>query len=215
MLEDYAVSRITSQPSSHTRYNTGMARRSSDVRFQHIIHDLTIITLSIVIAILLIKSGAIYMLLDSSREFGHIGSFVAGMFFTSIFTTAPAIVTLGEISTRMGVVETALWASLGSVVGDMIIFRFVKDRISLHMLEILPQRRGFKRLGKLMKFRFFRYLTFFAGGLIIASPLPDELGISLLGMSRMREVHFIPLSFVFNFIGIFTIGLIAASRISA
>lgn len=191
-----------------------MARPSSAVRFRHIAHDATIIAMSIVIALLMIQSGLIYTMLDMSREFGHIGSFIAGMFFTSIFTTAPAIVTLGEISTRIGVVETALWAALGSVVGDMIIFRFVKDRMSLHLLEILPQKRGYRRFTKLMKFRFFRYLTFFVGGLIIASPLPDELGISLLGLSRMREVHFIPLSFAFNFMGIFTIGLIAASRMS-
>ncbi|MBP9757924.1 MAG: hypothetical protein KBD06_04955, partial [Candidatus Pacebacteria bacterium] len=70
------------------------------------------------------------------------------------------------------------------------------------------------RFTKLMRFRFFRYLTFFAGGVIIASPLPDELGISLLGLSRMREIHFVPLSFAFNFLGIFIIGLIASSHIS-
>ena len=171
--------------------------------------------LSVIIALLLLQSGTIYSLLDASREFGHLGAFVSGMFFTSIFTTAPAIVTLGEISTRMGIVETALWAAIGSVVGDMLIFRFVKDRMSIHLLEILPHKGGIRRFTKLLKFRFFRYLTFFMGGLIIASPLPDELGISLLGLSRMREVYFVPLSFVFNFVGILTIGLIAASRVSA
>lgn len=191
-----------------------MSRRSSAIRFRHIVHDAAIIMLSIVIALLLIQSGTIYSLLDASREFGHLGAFVSGMFFTSIFTTAPAIVTLGEISTRMGIVETALWAALGSVIGDMIIFRFVKDRISLHMFEILPQKSGLKRFSKLFKLRFFRYLTFLVGGIIIASPLPDELGISLLGLSRMREVYFVPLSFVFNFVGILTIGLIAASRVT-
>lgn len=191
-----------------------MARNTSATRFRHIVHDGVIIMLSIVIALLLLKSGTITMMLDSSREFGHIGSFISGMFFTSIFTTAPAIVTLGEISTRMGIFETALWAAMGAVVGDMVIFRFVKDRMSMHLLEILPSKSGMRRFTKLMRFRFFRYLTFFAGGVIIASPLPDELGISLLGLSRMREIHFVPLSFAFNFLGIFIIGLIASSHIS-
>ena len=189
-----------------------MARGASPTRFRNIAHDIAIIALSILVAVLLVRSNTISALLDASREFGHIGSFFAGMFFTSIFTTAPAIATLGEISLRMGVVETALWAAIGAVVGDMLIFRFVKDRMALHLLEILPHKRGSRRLAKLLKFRFFRYITFFVGGLIIASPLPDELGISLLGLSRMREVYFVPLSFVFNFIGIFTIGMIAASR---
>jgi uncharacterized membrane protein YdjX (TVP38/TMEM64 family) len=190
-----------------------MARSSSTARFRHISHDLAIVALSVVVAVMLVQSHTIDSLLDASQEFGHIGSFFAGMFFTSIFTTAPAIATLGEISLRMGIVETALWAALGSVIGDMLIFRFVKDRIADDLLEILPHKRGARRFAKLLKFRFFRYLTFFAGGLIIASPLPDELGVGLLGLSKMREVYFVPLSFVFNFIGIFTIGLIAVSRV--
>ena len=47
------------------------------------------------------------------------------------------------------------------------------------------------------------------GGLIIASPFPDELGIGLLGFSKMRTRWFVLLSFTFNFIGIFLIGLVA------
>lgn len=190
-----------------------MATRASTARFQHILQDVAIIGISIIVAILLVQSHIIDQALDTSRELGHLGAFVAGMFFTSIFTTAPAIVTLGEISTSLGILETAIWAALGSVVGDMLIFRFVKDRMADHLTEILGHKRGIHRLAKLLKFRFFRYLTFLAGGLIIASPLPDELGIGLLGLSKMREVYFVPLSFAFNFLGISVIGLIAASTI--
>lgn len=186
--------------------------RSSSVRFRNIAHDLAIIVLSVIVAVLLVQSHTIDSFLAASREFGHIGSFIAGIFFTSIFTTAPAIATLGEIAQNQGVVETALWASLGSVVGDMIIFRFVKDRMADHLAEILPHKRGLRRFTRLLKFRFFRYLTFFVGGLIIASPLPDELGVSLLGLSKMKEVYFVPLSFVFNFLGIAVIGMIAVSN---
>jgi hypothetical protein len=188
-----------------------MAKRMSVVQFRHITFDLSVIILSILVAILLVKSHVIDDALSASAEFGHIGSFVAGMFFTSAFTTAPAIAALGEISFVNGIVETALWAALGAVVGDMIIFRFVRDRMANHLLEILPHKRGSRRLARILKFRFFRYITFLIGGIIIASPLPDELGISLLGLSKMRSLYFVPLSFGFNFLGICTIGLVAAS----
>ncbi len=184
-----------------------MSRRSSTFVFQSILHDIAIVALSVLVAVLLVQAHVIDGFLAASREFGHIGSFISGMFFTSIFTTAPAIVTLGEISQRMGVLETALWGALGAVVGDMLIFRFVKDRVSQHLTEILSHQHMFRRLHKVMKYRMFRYLTFLLGGLIIASPLPDELGISLLGMSKMREIYFVPLSFAFNFAGIVVIGL--------
>ena len=66
-----------------------------------------------------------------------------------------------------------------------------------------------KRLRALFKMKFFRWFTFFLGGIIIASPLPDELGIGLLGFSKMKVSWFVPVSFVFNFIGICLIGLVA------
>ncbi len=188
-----------------------MAKRSSAVRFRHISYDVSIIALSVLLAILLVKSHLIDQTLAASAEYGHIGSFVAGVFFTSAFTTAPAIAVLGEISHTQGIIETALWASLGSVIGDILIFRFVRDRMVIHLSEILPHKRRSRRLAHILRMRFFRYLTFLVGGLIIASPLPDELGISLLGLSKMREVYFVPLSFAFNFFGICMIGLFAAS----
>lgn len=184
------------------------------MRFKHISYDISIIALSILVAVLLVRSHIIQDTLSQSAEYGHVGAFVAGMFFTSAFTTAPAIATLGEISHTQGIVETALWAALGSVIGDMLIFRFVRDRMALHLSELLPHKRRTRRLAHILRMRFFRYLTFLAGGLIIASPLPDELGISLLGLSKMREVYFVPLSFAFNFFGICMIGIFAASGIS-
>ena len=61
----------------------------------------------------------------------------------------------------------------------------------------------------LLKLKLFRRVSFFVGGLIIASPLPDELGISLFGFSKIKMSWFIPLSFIFNFIGIVLIGVVA------
>ena len=62
---------------------------------------------------------------------------------------------------------------------------------------------------ELLKVPWLRGLLFLLGGLIIASPLPDELGISLFGFSKAKTSWFVPLSFTFNFIGIVLIGLVA------
>ena len=76
-------------------------------------------------------------------------------------------------------------------------------------MEIIKHQGAGKRIKLLLKLKLFRWLTFFAGGLIIASPFPDELGISLLGFSKMRTSWFIPLSFALNCIGILLIGWVA------
>ncbi len=171
--------------------------------------DLIIIAFSILVAFVFVKMDVLTHILTSTQGLEFLGSFIAGMFFTSIFTTAPAIVTLGEIAEVNTLYGTALFGAAGAVVGDLIIFRFVRDNFSKHLLAVLKQRGPGKRLKILLKMRSFRWLTFLAGGLIIASPLPDELGISLLGFSKMRMAWFAPLSFTLNFVGIFIIGAVA------
>jgi uncharacterized membrane protein YdjX (TVP38/TMEM64 family) len=176
-----------------------------------ILKDLGIVIISIAIAAFLVQTDILVKILTSSTEWEAAGSFLAGLFFTSVFTTAPAIVTLGEIGQVYPVWKVALIGAVGAVAGDLILFRFVKDRVSKHILDLLRQQGATVRVRSLIRNRIFRYLTFMLGGMIIASPLPDELGISLLGFSRMKKSSFIVLSFVFNFIGILIIAAAARS----
>ena len=171
--------------------------------------DGVLIVVSIVVAIVLAQTEALYTFLASAREWELLGSFVAGIFFTSIFTTAPAIVALGELARAHSVLPVALAGAAGAVLGDLLIFRFIRDRLSGRLTELLahPTRKG--KLRMFLTGRYFRWLTFFIGGLVIASPLPDEMGISLLGFSTLGTSAFLCLSFVFNFVGIVLIGLAA------
>lgn len=170
---------------------------------------MAIIVLSIFIAVILVKTKFLIGILTSTKELKLLGSFIAGMFFTSVFTTAPAIATLGEIARTNSAVLVAIFGAMGAVIGDLIIFRFIRDKLSEHLLELAKHQGAGKKFKVLLKLKYFRWLTFLMGGLIIASPFPDELGIGLLGFSKMRTRWFILLSFTFNFIGIFLIGLVA------
>ncbi|MBA3733063.1 hypothetical protein H0W91_01670 [Patescibacteria group bacterium] len=174
-----------------------------------IYHDIVIIIFSILMAILLVKSSTLQAVLDSAQGYKFIGSFIAGIFFTSVFTTAPAIVTLGKISQFNSIVTTAFFGALGALLGDLLIFRFVKDKFSEHILELVSHRKIGKRTRALFRLRLFRWMSFLVGGLIIASPIPDEVGISLLGITKMKTSLFIIISFSFNFLGILLIGFLA------
>lgn len=188
-----------------------MREKKQNMNGNHILQDVALIVLSILIALLLVRTEVLAGLLASVREASILGAFIAGLFFTSIFTTAPAIVALGEVSLLQGILNTALFGAMGAVVGDLIIFRFVRDRFSEHVAEIMAHQSIWRRFHLLFKRRFFRWITFFVGGFILASPLPDELGIAVLGFSKMRVRYFVLLSFVFNFLGIVLIGLVAQS----
>lgn len=176
-----------------------------------LIQDIAIIAFSILLAIFLVKTSILSDLLMSTRSMHLLGSLIAGMFFTSIFTTAPAIATLAHIAQGNSLVLNATFGAFGAVIGDIVIFQFIKDKLSEHLLELIGHNSIWKRTHALFKLRYFRWLTFLFGGLLIASPLPDELGVGLLGFSKMKLFQFIPLSLFFNFIGILLIGIVARS----
>src|SRR3989344_2859172 len=171
--------------------------------------DIGIIVLSIIVAILLIKTGAIEEILKRTPNLWFLDSFVAGMFFTSIFTTAPAIVALGEIAqSSQSVLPVALFGGLGALCGDLIIFRFMRDRFGEDIIRLI-KNSGNGRLRSIIRLKFFKWLTFFLGALVIASPFPDELGLAMMGFSKTKTSLFILVSFVFNSLGILVIGLVA------
>jgi hypothetical protein len=174
-----------------------------------VLQDGAIIVFSVLIAFILQKLGLPQAIISLTTEFQFISSFVAGMFFTSIFTTAPAMVALGDIAHHGSLFLTAFSGACGAVIGDLIIFRFVRDQLSEHLIELVKHNGVWKRIKVLLKLRYFRWFTFLVGGLVLASPLPDELGISLLGFVKTKTNLFIFISFCFNFIGILVIGLIA------
>lgn len=175
--------------------------------------DVGVIVLSVAAAVLLVKTGALMTLLTQTQAWGYANTFIAGLFFTSVFTTAPAIVTLGELSLLQPLFVTAAIGAAGAVCGDFIIFRFMRDRLSVHLTEMMRTRSIYKKYRSLFKHRAFHGVTFFLGGLIIASPLPDELGLSLLGISHIRTRWFLVFSFCANFVGIVLIGMAARALV--
>lgn len=177
----------------------------------HLVQDLIILSISIGFAVLVVKTHAVEALLARTQDFEYIGSFIAGLFFTSIFTTAPAIVALGEISQTASLPQVAFFGAIGAVIGDVVLFTFIRDRFSDHLMELLAHKKEKRKIKIFHHLGLFKWFSFFMGGLIIASPLPDELGIGLLGFSKVNMKLFIPISFIFNFAGIVLIGLVANS----
>lgn len=175
-----------------------------------LLQDLVLIVASILFAVWIERTDLIHSLVSRFGEFEYIGSFVAGIFFTSMFTIAPSIVVLGELAQENSLAIVVVFGGLGAMCGDYILFRFVQDRVSKD-LEYLFRFPKSKRVGAIFQTRLPRILWPLIGSLIIISPLPDELGIALLGLSRIETKRFLPLSLVLNMIGIFFVGWAAKS----
>lgn len=181
--------------------------RAKQSHATRIARDVGAIALSVVVAVLLARSGLIGELLASVSGFSIIGGFVSGMFFVSVFTVAPAAAVLIELFQANSLFEVAIAAGLGGFVGDWVMFRFLRDRVAAD-LAFLARRSSLRGPLAFFRFRSVRWLTPLLGALIVASPLPDEAGLALMGFSGLRTAVFLPLSFALNFFGVLAIGII-------
>ena len=169
-----------------------------------------LLILSLVVFFLFAEHPAVRNTIDLIGSFGYIGAFITGILFVSIFTVAPAIVVLYFLADHLNPLMVALFAGMGAVVGDCLIFRFLRDRV-FDELKPLFLNSGGNVLVKLFKTPYFGWLLPFLGAFIIASPFPDELGIGLLGASKLKNWQFLILSFLLNSIGIFIVVIAARS----
>lgn len=149
-------------------------------------------------------------LVNSVSRFGYLGSFLAGIFFVSTFTVAPAGVVLFKLAQIYNPIVIALTAGLGAVIGDYIIFRFLKDNVFEEIKPIFMKLGG-SNLSRLISTPYFAWLAPVVGAFIIASPFPDEIGVGLMGISKLKNWQFLTISFLLNSVGILLIITIAKS----
>ena len=149
-------------------------------------------------------------LISNIGSVGYLGAFVSGVFFVSIFTVAPASVVLFDLAKSLNPFMVAIFAGAGAGVGDYLIFRFLKNKVFEELDSLFKNTTG-SFIKKLFLSPFFVWLIPIAGAFIIASPLPDEFGISLLGLSKVKNWHFVLITFLLNSIGIFSVILLARS----
>jgi hypothetical protein len=104
-------------------------------------------------------------------------------------------------------VAVALIAGLGSMVGDYLILRLFEDKVAYELKPIafkfgIPQTISYLQ-GKKSTLGLVRVV----GALIIASPLPDEIGIGLLGIGKLSKPLFLLICYLLNTAGILIIML--------
>ncbi|MEK7088412.1 MAG: hypothetical protein AAB952_01580 [Patescibacteria group bacterium] len=171
---------------------------------RHLLRDLLIVAVSIAAAVWLARLGAVEKFLALAGGFKILASFVAGLFFTSIFTTAPAMVALAVLARDFPPLWVAAIGAVGAALVDFLIFRFVRDDLAKDAAGMFRSKIR-KKFVRLFHHGFLKWLLVLLGGVIIASPLPDELGLAILGLAKIKSRVLLPLSYIMNFIGILAI----------
>jgi hypothetical protein len=135
----------------------------------------------------------------------YAGIFICGLLFAFGFTTPFAIAILLNLEIE-NVFLAAMIGGLGALISDLIIFRFVKFSFE-DEFEKLKDERPFlfikSGLNKVFRPEIEHYLLLAFGGILFASPLPDEAAILVLvGLSEIDEKKLMIISYVCNTLGI-------------
>lgn len=168
--------------------------------------------LTIVLSIVVFSERAYLPFHDQLVSSGYAGAFFSGLFFCYGFTAAPATAILLIIADDINILLASLIAGLGALAGDLLIFKFIRSSFR-DEIEKLSSEKIFVFVGLKTPGVFKKYLFPLVAGLIIASPLPDEIGVSLLAFSGSISIPvFIFLSYALNLSGIYLI-LFAGSKL--
>ncbi len=183
--------------------------RKSRRSIRNIFIDTVIVSISIWVAIWLADIRAFDAILTIPPAFQILAIFLAGSLFTSIITVPSAVVILAGLSSVVSWWQLVVFGALGAVAGDYILFRFVKDRVAGDIAYLLKHSSRYKAFVHLVARRKFRYLALLFAGLVIASPLPDEVAMTMLGVAKSKDWDMVRISFVFNALGILGIASVA------
>ncbi|MBU2101297.1 hypothetical protein KKH05_01085 [Patescibacteria group bacterium] len=177
--------------------------------------NLTFFVFSVLLALVLAWFGVLDRVFVEFGDLGYAGALLAGLLLPITFTAPIATVTLFYLGGHYEVVPLVLLATFGALIGDLIIFTFVKDRTLAEIESIRAEYRAdhrkhdhykrHKALLDLFRSKPFHALALFVGALLIASPFPDELGVAIFASYRLNIHKFIPLSLFLNGIGIWLI----------
>lgn len=172
---------------------------------------LGLLVLSGLFSVFIISSTQFHNLIVNVRDYAYIGSFVTGIFFTSTFTVLPATVTLYYLSKKHNLVVIAFTGALGAMVGDNLLLRVIRSEVERNLYSfIIPKHK--RALKKVLATKAVYWLIALLGIIVIASPLPDELGLTMLGLIHFKTRHFLFISFFVNFLGMLLLTLVAKSR---
>ena len=140
--------------------------------------------------------------LSTLNDLGTGGVFIAGLLFSYGFTSGPATAIFLTLGKQHNTIITALIGGAGALIADITIYTLIRTTM-VDEIERIEREPIFKKVKSILPRTIRRYILPILGGFIIASPLPDEMGIALLAsIKKINPVLFTIISYTFITIGI-------------
>lgn len=136
-------------------------------------------------------------------SFGYIGAFFGGLMFAYSISVGFGVAVLLTLAKTMPHLTLALVAGFGAMLGDLIVFNFVRNKLKTKISKFYRFLDKESFLRKILSKKSFSWILPVLGLIIVASPFPDELGVALIGESDIKESHFKIIAFLMNSIGVY------------
>lgn len=160
----------------------------------------TIAIIGILVFITLLDSALLSGIFHYLEGLGYAGGLVAGALSASFFTAAPAVVLILDLAKQLDPLPLALIIGIGAAVGDMMLLLFFEERI-FHELRPLYLRVRSKFTKKRPAKPKRSAAMLLLGTFIITTPLPDEIGLGILGISHFPKIVLLVICLGLNVLG--------------
>jgi hypothetical protein len=162
-----------------------------------------------VILVYVFFSGLLYEPLHSALVYiGYFGTFLAGLLYPYALTSAVGTGILLILAKEQSLLLAGVIAGVGALISDIILFFFVKHGFS-DEVEKLSKEPVVRTVNRLIPDSVRAYLLGVFASILIASPLPTEMGILLMAsIKNMSIKKFIILVYILHASAIFIILLI-------
>ena len=140
---------------------------------------------------------------------GYLSAFLGGMLFAFGFGAPFGVAILATIANDLNIFIAAAVGGLGALLSDYLLFKFIRVTFN-DEIQRFKDSKAFALFNGMLVRRIppkaAFYISLGVAGLVIASPLPDELGVAMLaGITTVRERTFALISFSLNTIGILAV----------
>ena len=162
----------------------------------------------IVLSYLMFRNPSISSYLSHLGGLGYLGIFIGGILFAFGFT-APFSVGLFISLNPTNIWIAGIIGGFGALISDLLIFKFIKISFK-DEFNRLRKTKTLKGIGLLIQKSFGEkikvYVMYAFVGILIASPLPDEIGVIMLaGLTKINFKILAIISFILNTLGILII----------
>ena len=165
-----------------------------------------------VILVYVLFSGLAYKPLHDALVFtGYFGTFLAGLLYPYALTSAAGTGILLILSKEQNILFAIVIAGIGALISDIFLFLFVTHSFS-DEVQKLSKEKVVRTVNRWIPYSIRVYLLATFAGLLIASPLPTEIGILLMtSIKNISFKKFIIIIYVLHVSAIFVIFLIGST----